>query len=100
MAKDGSTQTLIQPESISLSRYEILREIGRGATSTVYLGRDRTLGVELALKVFHPPARLASEAGQRFFVRHAGDWAPAELRRLDIKDGTGAGMAMIVERIQ
>ena len=61
-------QTLIQPESVSLSRYEILREIGRGATSTVYLARDRTLGIELALKVFHPPARLADEAGQRFFA--------------------------------
>jgi serine/threonine-protein kinase PpkA len=68
MAKDGSMQTLIQPESVSLSRYEILREIGRGATSTVYLARDRTLGIELALKVFHPPARLADEAGQRFFA--------------------------------
>jgi serine/threonine-protein kinase len=75
----GVTQTLIQPEGVSLSRYEILREIGRGATSTVYLARDRTLGIELALKVFHPPARL-SEACQRFFsearlvagLRHPG----------------------------
>ncbi|MGB8295598.1 MAG: serine/threonine-protein kinase [Polyangia bacterium] len=63
----ASTQTLIQPEGVCLSRYEILREIGRGATSTVYLARDRILGVELALKVFHPPARL-SDAGQRFFA--------------------------------
>jgi len=75
----AAMQTLIQPESVSLSRYEILREIGRGATSTVYLARDRSLGIELALKVFHPPARL-SEASQRFFsearlvagLRHPG----------------------------
>jgi serine/threonine protein kinase len=63
----ASTQTLIQPEGVSLSRYEILREIGRGATSTVYLARDCVLSIELALKVFHPPARLG-EAGQRFFA--------------------------------
>jgi len=61
------TQTLIQPEGVSLPRYEILREIGRGATSTVYLARDRILGIELALKVFHPPARLG-DACQRFFA--------------------------------
>ena len=63
----GATPTLIQPEGISLSRYEVVREIGRGTTSTVYLARDRSLGIELALKVFHPPARL-SEACQRFFA--------------------------------
>ena len=63
----ASTQTLIQPESVSLSRYEILREIGRGATSTVYLARDRVLDIDLALKVFHPPARLG-QACQRFFA--------------------------------
>ena len=63
----ATAQTLIQPEGLSLSRYEILREIGRGSTSTVYLSRDRSLGIELALKVFHPPARL-SEACQRFFA--------------------------------
>ena len=52
---------------LSLSRYEVLREIGRGSTATVYLARDRSLGIELALKVFHSPARL-SEACQRFFA--------------------------------
>ena len=63
----GATPTLVQPEGLSLSRYEVVREIGRGTTSTVYLARDRSLGIELALKVFHPPARL-SEACQRFFA--------------------------------
>jgi bifunctional non-homologous end joining protein LigD len=38
--------------------------------------------------------------GQRFYVRHAGDWAPAELRQLDIKDGTGAGVSMIVDDVR
>jgi serine/threonine protein kinase len=61
------TQTLVEPGGVSLSRYEVLRSIGRGATSTVYLARDRHLGLELALKVFHPPSRL-TEACQRFFA--------------------------------
>jgi serine/threonine protein kinase len=58
----------------SLSRYEILREIGRGTTSTVYLARDRNLGIELALKVFHPPAcqRFFSEARLVAGLRHPG----------------------------
>jgi eukaryotic-like serine/threonine-protein kinase len=63
----AAAPTLVQPESVSLSRYEVVREIGRGTTATVYLARDRSLGIELALKVFHPPARL-SEACQRFFA--------------------------------
>jgi serine/threonine protein kinase len=61
------TQTLVDPEAISPPRYEVVRAIGRGATSTVYLARDRHLGIDLALKVFHPPARL-TEACRRFFA--------------------------------
>jgi len=38
--------------------------------------------------------------GQRFFVRHAGDWAPAELRQYDVKDGTGAGVSMVVDDVR
>jgi bifunctional non-homologous end joining protein LigD len=38
--------------------------------------------------------------GQRFFVRHAGDWAPRELRQFEIAGGTGAGTAMIVDDVR
>jgi bifunctional non-homologous end joining protein LigD len=38
-------------------------------------------------------------AGHRFFVRHAGDWAPRELRQLDIPEGTGSGQAMTVDDV-
>ncbi len=38
--------------------------------------------------------------GQRFFVRHAGDWAPPELRQFEIIGGTGAGTAMIVDDVR
>ena len=38
--------------------------------------------------------------GQRFFVRHAGDWAPRELRQFEITGGTGAGTAMVVDDLR
>src|ERR1039457_3589374 len=38
--------------------------------------------------------------GQRFFVRHAGDWAPPELRQYKITGGTGAGTTMIVDDLR
>jgi bifunctional non-homologous end joining protein LigD len=37
-------------------------------------------------------------AGHRFFVRHAGDWAPRELRQLAIEGG--AGTTMIVDDVR
>lgn len=60
-------QTLIEPEGVTWSRYELVREIGRGATSTVYLARDRTLGLPLALKVLHPDAGSGEDC-RRFFA--------------------------------
>ena len=39
-------------------------------------------------------------AGQRFFVRHAGDWAPRELRQFEVVGGSGAGTAMIVDDLR
>ena len=38
--------------------------------------------------------------GQRFFVRHAGDWAPPELRQYEITGGTGAGTTMVVDDLR
>jgi tRNA A-37 threonylcarbamoyl transferase component Bud32 len=62
--------TLISPEGIETLRYRLVRELGRGATSAVYLARDEMLGISVALKVLHPqlaaPAR--SEARRRFFA--------------------------------
>jgi serine/threonine protein kinase len=74
--------TLASPEGVTLLRYEILRELGRGGTSTVYLARDQSLGILLGLKVLHPQLAAAerSEACRRFFhearvaaaLRHPG----------------------------
>jgi tRNA A-37 threonylcarbamoyl transferase component Bud32 len=74
--------TLESPAGVSFSRFEIVREIGRGTSATVYLARDRGLEIEVALKVLHP--RAGDTAGQelerRFFheartvagLRHPG----------------------------
>jgi serine/threonine protein kinase len=74
--------TLASPEGVTLLRYQIVREIGRGGTSTVYLALDHALGIPLALKVLHPQLAAVehSEACRRFFhearvaagLRHPG----------------------------
>jgi serine/threonine protein kinase len=81
-AAPGAQPTLGSPEGMTLLRYQLIREIGRGGTSTVYLARDQLLGLELALKVLHPQlaAFERTEACHRFFhearvaarLRHPG----------------------------
>jgi tRNA A-37 threonylcarbamoyl transferase component Bud32 len=74
--------TLESPAGVSFSRFEIVREIGRGTSATVYLARDRGLDIEVALKVLHPRAgdTAGLELDRRFFheartvagLRHPG----------------------------
>jgi predicted Ser/Thr protein kinase len=81
-AASAAPPTLGSPEGMTLLRYQILRELGRGGTSTVYLARDPSLGIELALKVLHPQLAAfdRTEACHRFFhearvaarLRHPG----------------------------
>jgi serine/threonine-protein kinase len=76
------TDTLVSPEGLEAMRYELVRELGRGATAAVYLAADRDLGIEIALKVLHPQlaAPTRAEARRRFFaeakvaaaIRHPG----------------------------
>ncbi len=57
----------------SIGKYELLRELGSGATSTVYLARDRFQQREVAVKVLHAN-HLESEEGavfQRMFFTEA-----------------------------
>lgn len=78
-------ETLVSPEGIDTLRFRLLREIGRGATATVYLARDEALDLPIALKVLHPQLADArrSEALRRFFaearlaaaIRHPGSIA-------------------------
>jgi len=67
---EGAAGTLVSPEGVQALRYRLLRELGRGATSAVYLAHDEVLDIPIALKVLHPqlagPAR--SDARRRFFA--------------------------------
>jgi hypothetical protein len=71
--------TLESAAGVDIGRFEIMRELGRGSSATVYLARDRLLGLELALKVLHPSAGMG-EQDRGFFhearavagLRHPG----------------------------
>ena len=76
------SQTLASPAGVDALRFRLLRELGRGATATVYLARDGGLGLDVALKVLHPQLAGSgrSDALRRFFadarvtasIRHPG----------------------------
>ena len=65
-----SVGTLAAPEGVRLSRFRMIRELGRGSTAAVYLVRDERLDLPLALKVLHPQlaATARAEARERFFA--------------------------------
>ena len=46
-------------------RYEIVRELGRGGYSIVYLARDRQLEADVAIKLLVPPPAAAALARER-----------------------------------
>jgi tRNA A-37 threonylcarbamoyl transferase component Bud32 len=50
----GVAETLVSPEGVETLRYRLVRELGRGATATVYLARDEALDLSVALKILHP----------------------------------------------
>jgi hypothetical protein len=62
---DLSLGTLVSPEGVRMSRFRLIRELGRGATAAVYLVHDERLGLPLALKVLHPQLAAASRAHAR-----------------------------------
>jgi len=49
-----------------LGKFEVVRLLGRGAMGEVYLGRDSTLGREVALKVITAGSVVGEEAQTRF----------------------------------
>lgn len=55
----------LAPGALLRGRYEIVREIGRGGYSVVYLARDRELDGEVALKLLVPPPAAAQVARER-----------------------------------
>ncbi len=68
----GRTRAEMQrPEVDRLGRYELQKEIGRGAMGVVYLGRDSAINREVAIKVIPLNSELSeseiAEARMRFF---------------------------------
>ncbi len=55
----------LTPDTILRARYEILREIGRGGYSVVYLARDRQIDGQVAVKLLVPPPAGAQVARER-----------------------------------
>ena len=55
----------LAPGALLQGRYEIVREIGRGGYSVVYLAHDRSLESEVALKLLVPPPAAAQVARER-----------------------------------
>src|SRR5262245_56857053 len=56
-----------QPIPTFTDRYTVERELGRGATSTVYLAKDATYARMVAIKVLRP--ELAQSIGADRFLR-------------------------------
>ena len=67
MGNDIGTDTIPQaPETRKIGKYEILRELGRGATSVVYKAYDPFQDREVAVKVVFPEALGDAEHGRRY----------------------------------
>jgi alpha-tubulin suppressor-like RCC1 family protein/tRNA A-37 threonylcarbamoyl transferase component Bud32 len=84
------------------SEYEILGELGRGATAVVYRARDRELGREVAIKVIRPKfadddeavARLSREARTVAQLGHPNIVTLFAVRR--VRDGSLALVMQLV----
>ncbi|HTC23659.1 MAG TPA: hypothetical protein VK688_04815, partial [Gemmatimonadales bacterium] len=55
----------LSPGDVLTGRYEIVREIGRGGFSVVYLAHDRHLDASVAVKLLVPPPAGAVLARER-----------------------------------
>jgi alpha-tubulin suppressor-like RCC1 family protein/tRNA A-37 threonylcarbamoyl transferase component Bud32 len=97
----GDTEANVATTDLE-SEYEILGEIGRGATAVVYRARDRELGREVAIKVIRPKyadddetvARLAREARTVALLQHPNIVTLYAVRR--VRDGSLALVMQLV----
>jgi serine/threonine protein kinase len=60
-----TASSFLEAGTVLLGRYEIVRELGRGGYSVVYLARDRTVGSDVAVKLLVPPPAAAQVARER-----------------------------------
>jgi alpha-tubulin suppressor-like RCC1 family protein/serine/threonine protein kinase len=97
----GDTEAQVATTDLD-SEYEILGELGRGATAVVYRARDRELGREVAIKVIRPKyadddeavARLAREARTVAQMSHSNIVTLYAVRR--VRDG---GLALVMQLV-
>ena len=97
----GDTEANVATTDLE-SEYEILGELGRGATAVVYRARDRELGREVAIKVIRPKsaedgetvARLAREARTVAQLQHPNIVTLYAVRRT--RDGSLALVMQLV----
>jgi len=97
----GDTEANVATTDLE-SEYEILGELGRGATAVVYRARDRELGREVAIKVIRPKyvdddetvARLAREARTVAQLQHPNIVTLFAVRR--VRDGSLALVMQLV----
>lgn len=67
---DGDQHALDEVREALGSDFDIVRQLGQGAMATVYLAKDRALGVPVAVKVLRP-GKAADETARRRFEREA-----------------------------
>jgi len=91
----------VAPGDVLENRFQILEELGFGATATTFLADDRLLG-KVALKVLHPElsaidgwvSRFAAEIRTARSVRHANVCAVYDLFLFESRDGRRAAATM------
>lgn len=67
MSENAGTETVPQPaETRRIGKYEIIKELGRGATSVVYKAYDPFQDREIAVKAVFPEALGDQEHGRRY----------------------------------
>jgi alpha-tubulin suppressor-like RCC1 family protein/tRNA A-37 threonylcarbamoyl transferase component Bud32 len=97
----GDMETQVATTDLE-TEYEILGELGRGATAVVYRARDRELGREVAIKVIRPKyadddetvARLAREARTVAQLQHPNIVTLYAVRR--VRDGS---LALVMQMV-
>src|SRR3954465_537932 len=64
----------VEPNAVKLGRYEVVRELGKGAMGIVYLAKDPLIGRLVALKTIRPAAHADDDETKEFqqrFLREA-----------------------------